>query len=55
MKKSKRILNHYQIEILNKYSNMVSTEFVKNFPSDHKTWFNNEKVIKMLKLAGFKV
>ncbi len=41
-------------DFLNKYSNMVSTEFVKNFPRDHKTWFNNEKVMEMLKLAGFK-
>ena len=41
-------------DFLNKYSNMVSTEFVKNFPRDHKTWFNSEKVIEMLKLSGFK-
>lgn len=41
-------------DFLNKYSNMVSTEFVKNFPREHKTWFNAEKVVEMLKLSGFK-
>jgi len=40
-------------DFLNKYSNMVSTEFVKNFPRNHTTWFNTVKILEMLKLAGF--
>ena len=26
---------------------------VKNFPREHKTWFNKKKVIRMLNKAGF--
>ena len=40
-------------DFLNKYSNMISIEEVRNFPREHKTWFNKKKVIKMLNSAGF--
>jgi len=40
-------------DFLNKYTNMVTNKFVKDYPKEHKTWFNAEKLLEMLKLAGF--
>lgn len=40
-------------DFLNKYSDSITINFVKDYPKDHKTWFNSEKLLEMLKLAGF--
>ena len=42
-----------QKDFLNKYSDSITIKFVKDYPKDHKTWFNAEKLLEMLKLAGF--
>ena len=42
-----------QKDFLNKYSDSISTKFVRDYPKDHTTWFNTEKLLEMLKLAGF--